>query len=71
MQLKFSFAFDPQADGQTEVTNSSLGKSPFEIVHGFTPCHPIDMKSIPLSTHTSKSTESFVHHNLELHAENK
>ena len=49
--------------------NRSLGRSPFEVVHGFKPRKPLDL--IPMSLHdsVSMSAEAFAQHLHDLHIE--
>ena len=49
--------------------NRSIGASPFEIVHGYTPRKPLDL--LPISAHVriSEFTETFAQHIHDLHNE--
>ena len=49
--------------------NRSIGASPFEVVHGYTPRKPLDL--LPMSPHVriSKFAEAFAQHIHELHNE--
>ena len=49
--------------------NRSIGTSPFELVHGYTPRKPLDL--LPMSPHVriSESAEAFARHIHDLHNE--
>ena len=49
--------------------NRSIGASPFEVVHGYTPRKPLDL--LPMSPHVriSKSTKAFARNIHDLHNE--
>ena len=49
--------------------NKSIGDSPFEVVHGYTPRKPLDL--LPMSPHVriSESAEAFARHIHDLHNE--
>ena len=49
--------------------NRSIGASPFEVVHGYTPRKPLDL--LPMSPHgrISKFAETFAQHIHEMHNE--
>jgi len=42
--------------------NRTIGKSPFEIVHGYQPNKPLDLIPLPLHARVSESAESFAQH---------
>ncbi|CAL2236680.1 unnamed protein product [Prunus armeniaca] len=42
--------------------NRSTGKSPFEVVHGFSPRSPVDLVALPVAACTSDSATSFAEH---------
>ena len=41
--------------------------SPFEVMHGYKPCKPIDLISLPLDVRIFKSAEEFALHVQNLH----
>ena len=49
--------------------NKSIGASPFEVVHGYTPRKPLDL--LPMSPHVriSESAKAFAQHIYDLHNE--
>ena len=47
--------------------NRSIGKSPFEIVHGYKPNRPLDLIPLPNHSRVSESAESFAQHIKHLH----
>ena len=49
--------------------NRSIGKSPFEVVHGYRPRKPLDLIPLPTHARMSDSAESYAHHIKELHKE--
>ncbi|XP_034203610.1 uncharacterized protein LOC117618095 [Prunus dulcis] len=55
--LNRSSTAHPQIDGQTEVTNGTLGKSPFNLVYSSIPNHVIDLVKLPKAHGVSTATE--------------
>jgi len=49
--------------------NRSTGKSPFEVVHGFSPRSPVDLVALPVAARASDSATSFAEHIRQLHDE--
>jgi len=49
--------------------NRSIGKSPFEVVHGYRPRKPLNLIPLPVHTRISKSAESYAQHVKDLHKE--
>ena len=49
--------------------NRSTGKSPFQIVNGYSPCTPIDLVPLPPHMRVSEPAKNFVKHIHDLHAE--
>ncbi|CAL2257726.1 unnamed protein product [Prunus armeniaca] len=47
--------------------NQSTGKSPFEVVHGFSPRSPVDLVVFHVVAHASDSATSFAEHIRQLH----
>ena len=52
---------------RSSSVNRSIGASPFEVVHGYTPRKPLDL--LPMSPHVriSESVEAFARHIHDLH----
>ena len=67
IKLKFFIAFQSQTDGQTEVVNMSLGKSPHEIVYGFRSRQPVNLILMANHYRVFESTSSFATHIHDLH----
>ena len=60
----------PHADfAYKNYVNSLTGRSPFEIVHGLTPCQPIDLLPLPTDYHPSNYAQDFTEHIHNLHAD--
>jgi len=51
------------------VVNRSADKSPFEAVHGYSPCTPADLIPLPPDAHVSQPAFTFEQHIHDLHAE--
>ena len=51
--------------------NNSTGKSPFQIVNGYSPYTHIDFVPLPPHMHVSEPVENFAKHIYDLHAEIK
>ena len=49
--------------------NRSTGKSPFQIVNGYSPCTPIDLVPLPPHMQVSEPVENFAKHIHDLHVE--
>ena len=49
--------------------NRSTGKSPFQIVNGYSPRTPIDLVPLPPHTRVSEPAENFAKHIHDLHVE--
>ena len=49
--------------------NRTIGKSLFEIIHGYKPKRPIDLILLPSHARVSESVESYAQHIKELHKE--
>ncbi|XP_075640578.1 uncharacterized protein LOC142612363 [Castanea sativa] len=47
--------------------NRSIGASPFEVVHGYTPRKPLDLLPMSLNVRISESVEAFAQHIHDLH----
>ena len=47
----------------------TTGKSPFMIVHGISPCQPVDLAPLPLESRTSEFATDFATHMHDLHTE--
>ena len=58
----------PQAEfAYNNSINRSIGRSPFEIVHGYKPSKPTNLIPLPHHARVSVSAESFAQHIKELH----
>ena len=51
--------------------NHSTGKSPFQIVHGYSPRTPIDLVHLPPHMRVSKPAKNFAKHIHDLHVETR
>ena len=49
--------------------NHSIGKSPFQIVNGYSPCTPIDLVPFPPHMRVFEHAKNFAKHIYDLHAE--
>ena len=49
--------------------NRSIGASPFEFVHGYTPRKPLDLLPMSPRVRISKSAQAFAQHIHDLHNE--
>jgi len=51
------------------AVNRTTGKSPFEMVHGYSPRTPANLIPLPLDAHLSHPASTFAQHIHDLHAE--